>query len=111
MQESPIYTRTYDMLLWLLPTVQKYPRTYRFTLAERIQNQALDFQEHLTLAGKRNGPARRTALEQADVSLAQLRVWMRFSRDLQLITIPQYEHSARLLTEVGSLLGAWLKQV
>jgi hypothetical protein len=98
------------MLLWLIPTVQKFPRTHRFALTERIQRLALNFQDQLTIAGKRNGPTRKAALEQADVHLAQLRFWLRFSRDLNLITLPQYEHAARLLTEVGRLLGAWLKQ-
>ena len=111
MEESPLYVRTYEMLLWLVPAVQKFPRTHRFALAERIQRLALDFQDNLTVAGKRSGPTRKTALERADVLLAQLRFWMRFTRDLHLLSLPQYEHAARLLTEVGRLLGAWLKQV
>ena len=34
---------------------------------------------------------------------------LRLSRDLQLISMGQYEHAARMLVEVGRLLGGWQK--
>jgi hypothetical protein len=111
MKESPIYVRTYDMLLWLVPQVQKFPRVHRFGLTERIQRLALDFQDSLVAAGKAKGEPRRQRLQDADVQLAQLRVWLRFARDMQCMSVRRYEHAARLLTEVGRLLGAWLKQL
>ncbi|HNT24732.1 MAG TPA: diversity-generating retroelement protein Avd [Anaerolineales bacterium] len=111
MQESPLYTKTYDLLLWLIPQVQKFPRAHRFGLAERIQRLAMEFQDALVLAGKSKGSERRQALGRADVQLEQLRIWVRLARDFQLLTLRQYEHAARLLSEVGRLLGAWLKQV
>ncbi len=49
MTESPIFVRTYDLLLWLLPQAIQFPRAYRFTLAERVQRRALDFQETLII--------------------------------------------------------------
>lgn len=111
MNESPLFVRTYDFLLWLIPQVQKFPRAYRFTLSERIQRLALTFQDSLIAAGKSKGGSRRDNLQQADIQLEQLRLWLRFSRDQSLLTVRQYEHSIRQLKEVGNLLGAWLKQV
>jgi hypothetical protein len=35
---------------------------------------------------------------------------VRLARDLQCLNIRQYEHAARLIGEVGKLLGAWLKK-
>jgi hypothetical protein len=111
MNESPLFVRTYDFLLWLVPQVQKFPRVYRFTLSERIQQLAFDFQDSLVAAGKSKGSLRRDRLNQADIQLEQLRVWLRYSRDYHLITVRQYEHAARQLGEVGRMLGAWLKQL
>jgi hypothetical protein len=111
MQESPLYTRTYDLLLWLIPQAQNFPRRHRFGLAERIQRLALDFQDVLVAAGKSNGIARLDCLKSADVKLEQLRVWVRLASDLQCLTIRQHEHAARLMGEVGKLLGAWLKKL
>ncbi|MDX9866078.1 MAG: diversity-generating retroelement protein Avd [Anaerolineaceae bacterium] len=110
MKESPLYTRTYDLLMWLIPQVQKFPRAHRFGLAERIQRLALDFQDTLVAAGKSRGESRLAYLKEADITLEQLRLWIRFSRDNELINIRQYEHVIRMMAEVGKLLGAWLKK-
>src|SRR3972149_232086 len=110
MNESPLFARTYDLLLWLIPQLQKFPRVHRFGVAERIQRLALDFQDTIVAAGKSKREYRFEKLSEADIYLEQLRVWMRFARDNKLITVGQYEHAARSMNEVGRLLGAWLKQ-
>jgi hypothetical protein len=110
MNESPLFVRTYDFLLWLMPQSQKFPRIYRFTLAERVQRLALDFQDTLVAAGKSQGTSRFEKLKSADIQLEQLRTWIRFARDNQLFTLKQYEYATRSLSEIGRLLGAWLKQ-
>jgi hypothetical protein len=109
MNESPLFSRTYDFLLWLLPQVNQFPRAYRFTLAERVQRRALDFHETLILAGLRRGPERGAHLRAADALLAQLRQLLRLCHDLNLFTLGQYEHAAGLMLEIGKLLGGWQK--
>ena len=91
MKESPLFVKTYDFLLWLIPRVQKFPKAHRFALSERIQRLALDFQDSLVAAGKAQGAARLERLQQADLQLAQLRVWIRMARDMQAISIRRYE--------------------
>ena len=110
MNESPLFVRTYDLLLWLIPQVQKFPRAHRFGLSERIQRLSLDFQDALVAAGKSKGDERRAWLNRADIQLEQLRAWMRLAQDLHLLSVRQFEHAARLIGEVGRLLGAWIKQ-
>ncbi|MEW6029334.1 MAG: diversity-generating retroelement protein Avd [Chloroflexota bacterium] len=108
MQESPIYSRTYDLLLWLLPEATKFPRAHRFSLGERVARQALDFQEKLVEAGL-SKKERARLLDEADVQLAILRQNLRLCKDLELLKINQYEHVSRMLTEIGRLLGGWKK--
>jgi hypothetical protein len=110
MNESPLFVRTTDLLLWLIPQAQKFPRAHRFGLGERVQNAALDFQELIIAAGKTRGAERQAHLLQADVRLAQLKHWARLCLELRLLSVRQYEHLARLSDECGRLLGAWLKQ-
>ena len=47
MNQSPIFTRTYDLLLWLIPRTTKFPREQRFVLGKAVQETALRFQEAL----------------------------------------------------------------
>ena len=109
MPESPIFTRTYDLIRWLLPVTVKFPRAQRFVLAERVQKTVLDFHEQIIEAGRSAQPG--PLLRQADVTLTKLRFYLRLCRDLELLTMGQYEHVARLVNEVGRLLGGWLKTV
>ena len=111
MKESPIFSRTYDLLLWLIPQALKFPRAHRFGLGERLVRQALDLQETLVAAGLRRGQERSHLLERADAQLAQLRLVIRLCKDLQLLSVGQYEHVATLLVEIGRLLGGWKKSL
>jgi len=110
MNESPLFVRTHDLILWMIPHVQKFPRAHRFGLGERVQRLLLDFQDSLVAAGKSRTETRQASLLKADIQLEQLRVWIRISHELNLMTLAQYEHVSRLISEVGRLLGAWIKQ-
>ncbi|PKO63313.1 MAG: four helix bundle protein [Betaproteobacteria bacterium HGW-Betaproteobacteria-17] len=108
MKQSPIFSRTYDLLRWLIPMTVKFPRQQRFVLAARIQVTALDFQEQLIEAAQSDDPLPR--LREADVTLIKLRTYLRLCQDLELLNPGQYAHAARMVSEVGRLLGGWLKK-
>ena len=109
MNESPIFSKTYDLLLWLIPQTTKFPRQHRFGLGEHILHQALGFQEKLLAASLSPISERTSLLIQADIQLAQLRLNLRLCKDLELFSIKQYEHVAGMLVEIGRLLGGWQK--
>ncbi len=107
MRESPIFTRTYDLIRWLIPMTVKFPRSQRFVLAEAVQRTALRFQERLIEAARADNPV--PFLHQADTDLIKLRFYLRLCRDLELMSIGQYGHAARMVAEVGRLLGGWIR--
>ncbi|GAB4422500.1 MAG: hypothetical protein Kow002_11900 [Anaerolineales bacterium] len=108
MQESPIFTKTYDLLKWLLPATQKFPKEHRFVLAKKVQESAFDLHDALLAAGL--GYERAQHLQQADVALRRLQLYLRLSHDLKFISIRQYEHVSRMTVEIGRLLGGWRKK-
>lgn len=108
MEESPIFTKTYDLLLWLIPTTLKFPKDQRFVLAKRIQDTVFDFQEALLAAGMNIEKTRN--LGSADVHLRQLQVYLRLSHDMKFITMKQFEHVSRMTVEIGRILGGWRKK-
>ncbi len=77
-------------------------------LASAIQKTALDLHEKLIEAAKSDAPL--PILKQADVSLTKLRFYLRLCRDLELLQIGQYQHVSRMVSEVGKLLGGWMKK-
>lgn len=110
MNDSPVFARTHDLLLWLIPRTLRFPKEQRFVLARRLQDRAMDMQEQLLAAALSRGPARQTALAHADIALAQLRYHLRLAQELELLDRSQYAHVAGLVTEIGRLLGAWRKK-
>jgi four helix bundle protein len=111
MQQSPIFAKTHDFLIWLIPATTKFPREHRFVLAKALQETALRFQERLIEAGLTAGKAQYRSLAEADVDLTKLRSYLRLCQDMQLLTARQYQHAAEMVTEIGRLLGGWRKSV
>ena len=110
MTESPAFARTYDLLLWLLPRTLKFPRHHRFGLVRHLQDAAYALQRAFVEAALApNPPAAVLALQRADVELTEVRLCVRLSRDLGLLDDDGYEHSSKMLTEIGRLLGGWMK--
>ena len=84
MQENMIVlTRTFDLLSWLLPKSEKFPRIYRYTLTQRIITTALDFQDTLIVAQACRGRERIKSLRLCDTKLMQLRVYLRLIHQWQ----------------------------
>lgn len=109
-QESPIFVKTYDFLLWLIPLTLKYPKSQRFLLAEKLSKLALDFYDTLIEAATQS-QERPAKLAQADQILLKIRFYLRLSHDLTCISTKQYEHATRLSAEIGRLLGGWQKSL
>jgi four helix bundle protein len=108
MQESPIFTRTFDMLVWLIPMTLKFPREQRFIMAQRVQQAGLNFYEAITAASMSNNSRRH--LEQADIELQRLRLHLRLCQRMEFLSLGQYEHIAKMVAEIGKLLGGWYKK-
>ncbi|MFV9505890.1 MAG: diversity-generating retroelement protein Avd [Oscillochloridaceae bacterium umkhey_bin13] len=109
MNEIPIFAKTYDLLLWLVPATLKYPREHRFALALRTQQAAFEFNELIVLARKTRD--KRDLLIRADAHLEQVRLYLRLAHDLKLLSLRQYEHASREVSSIGALLGDWMKRV
>jgi hypothetical protein len=107
--EMPIFTRTFDLLTWLLPVADKFPRAHRFTVRQRLLDAAFDLRERLEEANIRRGAARREKLTQADEALARLRLYLRLAFQWGWLSPGQYRHVSALVAEVGRLLGGWQK--
>lgn len=108
MIESPILIKTYDFLKWLMQTTEKFPKTQRFVLAQRLQQTSFQFYE-LLVEARRVRP-NDELLARADMTLEKLRTYLRLSHELGLLPMGPYRHASQSTTEIGRLLGGWIKQ-
>ena len=105
-----IFARTFDLLDWLVPKGEAFPRPFRHTVTARLLGAALDLSEQLLEAQSRRGPQRQEALAEADASLNKLRFFLRLAHRWRWLSDGQYEHVSRMVAEIGRLLGGWIRQ-
>lgn len=104
---GPALEAMYRFLLWLVPTLEGFPRKQKFMLGDRIQSIALAVLEALIEATYSRSRDRQ--LSEANLGLEKLRVLFRLAKDLRHLDARRYEHAARSLDEVGRMVGGWIK--
>jgi hypothetical protein len=109
-QKMIIFTRTFDFVDWLIPRTLDFPRSQRFVVTKRLQDAALDFYERVLEANGCYGQARLDKLRQADVALDKVRHFLRLASRWKWMSPGQYRHAARMVAELGRLLGGWIRQ-
>jgi DNA-binding GntR family transcriptional regulator len=108
-QQSPIFNKTYDLILWLLNHTEKYPKNERFRMAKRLEDTAFAFYELLISAARSKNT--HSMLQDADLELDKLRLYIRLSYARSLASQRQYSFAVERLVEIGKLLGGWLKSL
>jgi hypothetical protein len=106
-KQAPIYVQTHDMLSWLVPHLEHWPRPQRFFLARQVLESATQFYPLLLRARKVQGGRRCQTLLEADVELETLKALMRLGQERQYTNIGQYEHVSAMLMGIGRQLGGW----
>lgn len=105
-----IFTRTYDLVSWILPKAEGFPRAQRFVVTKRLQDAVLNFQELLLEAnGLPVGSGRLRKLREADVELQKLRLYLRLAHRWKWLGDGALEHVSEMVAEVGKLLGGWIR--
>lgn len=108
--ELIIMTRTYDLLKWLLPKAERFPKVYRSTVTQRLMDAALDLQEALLHAHSYRDKIRLRHLRAADAHLHTIRLYLRLAHDWRWLSPGQYAHVSEMVAEIGRLLGGWIRQ-
>ena len=97
----------HELLVWLIPQLNKFPRAHRFTLGERLEARVLSVLEDLVTAAysKQKVPS----LHHANLQLEIMRHLWRAALELHLIPMRQYEYGIDLINTVGRQVGGWIK--
>jgi hypothetical protein len=98
---------SHELLLWLIPQLDKFPRARCFTLGERLESAVLEVLE--LLVEKAFSCAKEGLLQRANLRLETTRHLWRLVHELRVISTRRYEHGARLMDELGRQISGWLK--
>lgn len=97
-EELDAYTHT---------VLQQYPKLERHLLCHDIRRSMADIQRHAVVAWKRYH--KKTTLQEMDIEVEVLRIWLRKSVHLKYITPHRYQVWATHVNEIGRMVGGWIK--
>ncbi|MEM9212827.1 MAG: diversity-generating retroelement protein Avd [Cyanobacteria bacterium P01_F01_bin.150] len=108
MQDLPIIQKTYDLIKWYVPILNRLPKQHKFMLGERMASNLYDLLEELIYA--RYATQKLERLEALNSKLDVIRHQTRLLLDFELIKIDRYQHAGELINTIGKDLGGWIKQ-
>ena len=92
---------------YLYQTLQQYPKSEKFTLAAETKRAAYELLRLLITANKRYH--KKTTMQDADIQLDVLRHFIRLGHDLGYMPIKKFEVLSGMTSEIGRMLGGWMK--
>jgi len=107
LQDLVIFQKVYDLILWMYPLINKFPKKQRFVLGQQIENTILEILKGIIEANQERDKL--AYLKKISVELDKLRILVRLSKDLRFISIRQYSFAAEKINEIGKMLGGWMK--
>jgi len=107
-EDMKIFHKTYEFIKWVHTLLNKFPKSEKYTMAQKIENTALNFLESIIQSN--NDFDKKESLQKAIIELDKLRIFFRLSKDLQFISFAQYEYGSNLINEIGRMLGGWYKK-
>lgn len=87
------------------------PKSYKFTLGDRIQNRLTNVLEGLIEAYYLPKEQKKILLKKIDIDLEVIRYLIRLGFDLGLYNSSKYKHYAGQLRTIGKMIGAWMKKI
>lgn len=103
----PVFTRFYRLTNWILDRLERYPRTVRIILADRMGCLCLNILQEIVEALYTK--ERLGLLRKVNLDLEGLRILVRLSKDRQYINFRQYEYCSKEINEVGAMVGGWIR--
>lgn len=107
--ELPIIQKTYDLIMWYVPILNRLPRDHRFALGNRIIERLYSLLEGL-IEARYARQDKLAKLEALNIELDILRYQTRLLLDFKLIPVKRYEYVGKQIDGIGYDLGGWIKQ-
>ena len=102
-----IQQKVYDMILYAYPALEQMPKAQKFSLAQDMKH-CMDRIMRLTITANKKY-TKRTTLQELDVEVAALKVYLRIAYDLRYLPPKKYEVWSGLVVEIGKMVGGWIR--
>jgi four helix bundle protein len=101
-----------DMAKYVYIVLKSFPRSEKYTLAADIRQALWGAGRLLERASVIPGKIEKLRLlEQADMTITELKFLFRMGMEMEFVPLNKYQNFCGMVTEVGRMLGGWLKFV
>ncbi len=107
-EQYPVFKKWYEILNWIMDRAEKFPKSVRFSITNRILNISMDILELVIEAIYTK--ERSYILRRINLYIEKLRVFFRLSYQRKYINVRQYEFISKEINEFGRMIGGWAKK-
>ena len=102
----PIYKSCYDFLLRIMKVVTHFPKDYKYTLGEKIQNTAIEMVISIYKVNtvKYKSQPLRMMLHQVQM----MYLFLRIAHDMKILSQEQYASIILMIDDISSQATGWL---
>ena len=102
-----IQQKIYDMILYAYPALEQMPKSQKFSLAQDMKH-CMDRIMRLTISANKKY-TKRTTLQELDVEVAALKIYLRIAYDLRYLPSKKYAVWSGMMVEIGKMVGGWIR--
>jgi hypothetical protein len=105
----PVYKLGYDLLIEIYKRSKNFSREYKYTIGEKLKAESLEMLIYVYKANKSKKENRLENIELARKNLEVIRLLLRVTKDLKIITIKGFTYLNLKIEELSKQLTAWQK--
>ena len=103
----PIYKTTYDFLLRVMHAISHFPREYKYSLGEKLQNETIELVIYIYKANTTGNKV--DCLKKMQEQIQLIFLLLRISHDMKLLPTEKYAGIVELADSIASQAKGWLK--
>ncbi len=110
-QEAPVFQLLFDLMKDTHLARKKFPKTEKYTLGERIEENILEALLAIMEAGYAKKEWKLPHLDRARTNIESAKILFRLARELQLIDGKYYLAFEERLQRASQMLGGWKRSL
>lgn len=103
--DLPVYKDTYKLLRLIFEYTKEYPREYKYTLGQDMKRDSLSLVRSIYRANRSTD--KKEHLEEFLDDFEFLKLEVRLSYDMTIMTIRHYAGISMLMDDIGKQINAW----
>ena len=103
----PVYKDTYELLLMIFQYSSKLPKDYKYTLGERLKNEATEVLIAIFEASQLKDKNKAVAIQKALNNLEKCRLYIRILKDLNIWGISKQANLNQKIESISKQITQW----